>query len=109
MSTLVQFEPLVDSTIKAFLQQMDERYVDKQGPEGVCDFGAWLQFFAFDVIGELTFSKRLGFVDEGRDVDGIIGDLEWLLDYVSVVSTTQGSLCSSLSCSKPANNQFFFF
>ncbi|KAL2799010.1 cytochrome P450 [Aspergillus keveii] len=85
MSTLVQFEPLVDSTIKAFLQQMDERYADKQGPEGVCDFGAWLQFFAFDVIDELTFSKRLGFVDEGRDVDGIIGDLEWLLDYVSVV------------------------
>ncbi|KAL4869896.1 hypothetical protein BDV12DRAFT_195898 [Aspergillus spectabilis] len=44
ISTLVQFEPLVDSTIRASLHQMDERYADKQGPEGICDFGTWLQF-----------------------------------------------------------------
>ena len=85
MSSLVQFEPLVDSTIEVFLKELGSRFGDKSGEEGVCDFGTWLQYYAFDVIGELSFSKRLGFVEEGRDVDGIIGNLESLLNYVSVV------------------------
>lgn len=86
MTSLLQLEPLVDSTITAFLQALDERFANKQGPEGVCDLGTWLQFFAFDVIGELTFSKRLGFVDRGVDVEGIIGSLEASLNYAAVVS-----------------------
>jgi hypothetical protein len=36
---------------------------------------------AFDVIGELTFSKPLGFLEKGNDVDGIIVALEHMLDY----------------------------
>ena len=88
MSTLVQFEPLVDSTSQEFLKQLSERYADRSDSSGVCDFGEWLQFYAFDVIGELTYSKRLGFVDRGVDVDGIIGSLEWFLGYVAVVSQT---------------------
>ncbi|KAH0847503.1 Pisatin demethylase [Fonsecaea pedrosoi] len=85
MSTLVQFEPLVDSTTLAFLEQLEERFADKTGPQGICDFSKWLQFYAFDVIGELTYSKRLGFVDRGVDIDGIIGNLEWLLNYAAIV------------------------
>lgn len=83
MSTLVQFEPLVDSTTTEFLKQLSERYADK--PNKICDFGQWLQFYAFDVIGELTFSKRLGFVDRGVDVDNIIGNLEKALNYFATV------------------------
>ncbi|KPM42947.1 hypothetical protein AK830_g3621 [Neonectria ditissima] len=85
MSTLVNFEPLVDSTSTEFLKQLKERYADRNDDSGVCDLGKWLQFYAFDVIGELTYSKRLGFVDRGVDVDDIIGNLEWLLNYVAVV------------------------
>lgn len=88
MSTIVQYEPLVDSTTTAFLTQLTERYADREDSSGICDFGTWLQFYAFDVIGELTYSKRLGFVDRGEDVDSIISNLEWLLNYVSVVSPT---------------------
>jgi hypothetical protein len=36
---------------------------------------------AFDVIGELTFSKPLGFLEKGADVEGIIEALEHMLDY----------------------------
>lgn len=42
---------------------------------------------AFDVIGELTYSKPLGFLEQGRDVDGIIASLEKILDYAGKVST----------------------
>ncbi|RMJ17486.1 hypothetical protein BHE90_002916 [Fusarium euwallaceae] len=83
MSTLVAFEPFVDSTSTEFLKQLKSRFADRAGDEGICDFGAWLQYYAFDVIGELTFSKRLGFVETGRDVDNIIRDLEGFLNYVS--------------------------
>lgn len=86
MSTLVNFEPLVDSTTTEFLKQLSHRYSDRKGASGICDFGAWLQYYAFDVIGELTYSTRLGFLDRGTDVDRIISNLERLLDYVSVVS-----------------------
>lgn len=87
MSTLVNFEPFVDSTSTVFLKQLKQRFADRTDASGICDFGTWLQFYAFDVIGELTYSQRLGFVDRGVDVDHIIGNLEWLLDYVSVVSS----------------------
>ena len=86
MSTLVQFEPLVDSTIQAFITQLQTRTLNQPADHGILDFGTWLQFYAFDVIGELTFSKRLGFVDEGKDIEGIIEALERLLNYFSVVS-----------------------
>jgi hypothetical protein len=86
MSTLVQFEPLVDSTSTAFLKQLSDRYADRSDNSGICNFGEWLQFYAFDVIGELTYSKSLGFVDRGVDVDDIIGSLERFLGYAAVVS-----------------------
>lgn len=40
---------------------------------------------AFDVIGELTFSKPLGFLEKGNDIDGIIVALEHMLDYAGKV------------------------
>jgi hypothetical protein len=83
MSTLVQFEPLVDSTTMAFFDQIDSRFVDS---DVVCDFGTWLQYYAFDVIGEMTYSKRLGFIDRGEDVGNIIKQLGKFLDYAAVVS-----------------------
>ena len=85
MSNLIQFEPLVYSTITAFTTQLENGAVDKPGDEGVLDHGTCPQFYAFDVIGELTFSQRLGFVDQGKDIDGIMAALEKLLDYVAVV------------------------
>lgn len=86
MSSLVQFEPLVDSTTLEFLSQLKRRYANKSGHSGIVDFGKWLQFYAFDVICELTYSKRLGFLDLGEDIENIISNLEWMLNYAAVVS-----------------------
>lgn len=86
MTSLVQFEPLVDSTTIEFLKQLKQRYADRSGGTGIVDIGTWLQYYAFDVICELTYSKRMGFVERGQDVERIISSLEWLLDYAAVVS-----------------------
>ncbi|KAB5543017.1 cytochrome P450-like protein [Coniochaeta sp. 2T2.1] len=82
MSALVQYEPFVDNTTKIFLKQTENIYVDN--PEG-CDFTRWLQFYAFDVIGEITYSKRHGFIERNEDVEGIVDYLRWLFDYVAPI------------------------
>jgi cytochrome P450 len=82
LSTLVEYEPLVDSTIQVFLDNLRDRF-GKTGK--VCDFGRCLQFFAFDVIGELTFNKRLGFLEGDEDVDGIIDAIGRNFRYFSVL------------------------
>lgn len=86
LSTLVQYEPFVNSTINVFLEQVEKRFADKEGPEGVVNLPLWLQYYAFDVIGELTYSARYGFLERGEDVDGIIEYLNKYMKYLSVVS-----------------------
>lgn len=44
---------------------------------------------AFDVIGEMTFGRQLGFLQEGRDVDNIMSSIERMLDYAGTVSKLQ--------------------
>jgi hypothetical protein len=41
------------------------------------------QFPAFDVVGELTFEQKLGFLDKGGDVDGMMEAIEGMLVYAS--------------------------
>jgi len=82
MSALVQYEPFVDNTTKLFLKQTERLYIDDPG---ACDFTRWLQFYAFDVIGEITYSKRHGFIEKNEDVDGIVAYLTKLFLYVAPV------------------------
>lgn len=55
-----------------------------QGGNGV-DLASWTQFFAFDVVGELAFGQNFGYLDAGKDHDGL---LYWV--YM-VLSTTAAS------------------
>ncbi|KAI1304020.1 cytochrome P450 [Xylaria venustula] len=82
MSALVQYEPFVNNTLKLFFEQTERLYVNN--PEG-CDFVRWLQFYAFDVIGEVTYSKRHGFLERNEDVDGIVSYLGNLFLYVAPI------------------------
>ena len=82
MSSLVGYEPLVDSTTDTFIEQTQQRYCDTGKS---CNFSRWLQFFAFDVIGDLTWSKRLGFVERDQDVDGIVKFIGGFLDYAGTI------------------------
>ncbi|KAF1987245.1 putative P450 monooxygenase [Aulographum hederae CBS 113979] len=82
LTTLVEYAPLVDSTIAVFVSRLDELFANTGN---VCDLALWLQLFAFDLIGELTFSKRLGFLASGGDVEGIIASIGKNFDRTSVL------------------------
>ncbi|KAF2258967.1 putative benzoate 4-monooxygenase cytochrome P450 [Lojkania enalia] len=82
MTNMTSFEDLVDRTIGVFLNQLDARFVNTGA---ICDWGTWLQYFAFDVVGEMTFSKRLGFLEQGKDVENIMSDIWHWFEYVAVI------------------------
>ncbi|KAI4723477.1 cytochrome P450 family protein [Aureobasidium sp. EXF-10727] len=76
METLRDLEPYVDSTIYHFITRMREKMSSQ------IDLGHWFQLFAFDVIGEITFSKRFGFMDTEHD-DGSLKSVESTLASAS--------------------------
>ncbi|KAL4871072.1 cytochrome P450 [Aspergillus spectabilis] len=41
-------------------------------------------YYAFDVVGEFTFAKKLGFLQEDREVDGIMSVIQGILAYASL-------------------------
>ncbi|KAI9713247.1 MAG: hypothetical protein M1820_001234 [Bogoriella megaspora] len=61
MESLKDLEPYVDDAVRVFLSNME-----KSKGQSI-DMGNWVQLFAFDVIGEVTFSKPFGFMENGRD------------------------------------------
>lgn len=69
LTTLLGYEKLMDVTTSAFFRQLEERFV-ATGAE--CDLANWLQFYAFDVIGEMTFGTRFGFCEQGQDVGDML-------------------------------------
>lgn len=72
----------MDSCTSVFLQRTRELFANTGRP---CSFSRWIQFFAFDVIGEITWSKRLGFVEQNKDISGIIASVDAFQDYGTVI------------------------
>jgi cytochrome P450 len=82
MTTLNDLEPYVQDVIQLFLKRIDE--VTDNGVKPF-DIGAWVQYFAFDALGEVNFSEQLGFLETGTDVGNSIATIDGLLRYLSVV------------------------
>jgi cytochrome P450 len=80
MTSLLELEPGVDSCTEIFLSQL-RRFADSKR---VVNLGTWLQYYAFDVVGEFSFAKKLGFLQEGKDVDGMMEAIEGMLVYASL-------------------------
>lgn len=74
LSNILTLEPHVDKTLQVLVGQWDSRFLDSQVTFDLAD---WLAYFAFDVMGTLTFSKRYGFLEEGRDVGGMLNTI-WM-------------------------------
>ncbi|EUC30064.1 hypothetical protein COCCADRAFT_104842 [Bipolaris zeicola 26-R-13] len=81
MSSLVTYEPYVDECADLFSQRLGEL----ASAGAYADMGHWLQCYAFDVIGLITYSKRLGFLDGGEDIGGVMAALEDHLQYATFI------------------------
>ena len=79
MSSIKSLEPVTDECTDIFIQGMK----DLEGT--AVDLGVWLQWYAFDVIGAITFQRRFGFMEKRTDIQGMIGALETGLQYGSII------------------------
>lgn len=78
MSTMRELEPMNDACSEIFLEKLEGMV------ETNVDLGKWLHWYAFDVISSITFSNRLGFMEQETDVGGIIHAIEGRLVYCSI-------------------------
>ncbi|KAK3314443.1 cytochrome P450, partial [Apodospora peruviana] len=79
LSTLLEYQPVADKTIDLLFAALDrESSVD--GKE--VDVAKWLFFYAFDLVGNLSFGKPIGFLESGEDVFGLVRKQHLFADYV---------------------------
>lgn len=81
LSSLVSYEKYVDDCAAIF----DDRLREMVKSGEFVDMGHWFLCYAFDVIGNITYSKRYGFLDEGRDVNGVMKALDASMPYSTLV------------------------
>lgn len=84
LSRTISLERTVDGVLGCLAHQLDTRFSPNRE---VLELGDWLQFFAFDVMGTMTFSRRYGFLDEGQDVQGRIATI---FNYMKAAAPVNG-------------------
>ncbi|KAB8230873.1 cytochrome P450 [Aspergillus alliaceus] len=80
LGSILEMESAIDSCTEIFQSQI-QRLAQTKTP---IDFGMWLQYYAFDVVGEITFAQKLGFLEQGQDVDNMIEAIRGMLTYASI-------------------------
>ncbi|KAJ9603325.1 hypothetical protein H2200_012103 [Cladophialophora chaetospira] len=71
LTNILKYEPWVTDSVRVFLQEMSNRYAGKAGKEGIVDLHRWFAFFTADVISNLTYGQRTGFMESGTDISNI--------------------------------------
>lgn len=77
MASMQNLSGYIEDTQYLLASKLDQKC---KLPEQVCDLGDWLHFFAFDVLGEVAFSRKFGFLESGCDLEGAIktiDDVQW--------------------------------
>ena len=84
-SSVIKSEAFIDKMIELLEQRLDE-LSEKEEP---VEIGLWLQFLAWDILGEVMFSTRFGFLDQGRDIGNSIKNNFGLAVYVTLMAYAQ--------------------
>ncbi|KAK7993614.1 hypothetical protein PG989_006995 [Apiospora arundinis] len=75
-TAVLGLEPKIDDCVKTFTQRVKELTSD--GPISL-DMSSWVHYFSFDCLGELNSSEKLGFLESGCDIKGMIAGSDRIL------------------------------
>lgn len=81
LATFQAMTPFIDQTIKLLCEKINASANSKQPFR----LGDYLHYFAFDVLGEVAFSKAFGFVEQGKDVGNVIKFIDDVQVYDGIV------------------------
>lgn len=72
-SNIKKIEPSIDAIISKWTTQLETRFTTTQpGHRIEFDFAPWAVYMAYDAISEIGFGSPFGFIDQGKDVAGLI-------------------------------------
>ncbi|KAI0127595.1 cytochrome P450 [Xylariales sp. AK1849] len=77
---VIRSEPEINEILRKLFSWFDDA-ADTHKP---MELGAFFSFAAYDITGEVTFSKTFGFVDKGEDIAGAIALNEGMELYFTV-------------------------
>ncbi|KAF2837252.1 cytochrome P450 [Patellaria atrata CBS 101060] len=80
-SNVIKSEPYVDEAIRTLEDQLGKLSQDNKE----VDFSQWFNWYGFDILGEVTFSKSFGFLKEGRDVGDSVANTAILAVYICII------------------------
>ncbi|ETI25325.1 hypothetical protein G647_02097 [Cladophialophora carrionii CBS 160.54] len=72
----------IESMIKLLMEHLEKYATDNKR---VCNLGNLLHYFAFDVLGEVAFSRQFGFLEQEIDVEGSIKNIDDVQWYDGIV------------------------
>lgn len=81
MSSLLSYEKYVDDCADLF----NKRLADFERAGQPVNMVHWFQCYAFDVMGNLTYSERFGFLDHGEDIEGTLAALDTAGAYSTLI------------------------
>ncbi|KAM0269063.1 hypothetical protein ACHAQH_009828 [Verticillium albo-atrum] len=78
-------EKHVDNAISQFWEQLEARFIDGTNAGKACKLEQWFLYYAWDVVGDITFSQPFGYMKHGYDFDGTLADSEMAMNYLAIV------------------------
>ncbi|CAG1960374.1 unnamed protein product [Fusarium graminearum] len=79
-------EPHMNKVINQLCDELEKRFTGHNAGQ-VCSLGQWILFYAWDVVGAITFSQPIGYLKKGCDFDGTLKNADKAMDYFTVVGT----------------------
>ena len=85
MSNILRNETVIDDLITHMEERLDQ--IAEAGKP--VELKLWLSFLTWDILGEVTFSKRFGFLEQGRDIRNTVANTFALALYLTCVAYAQ--------------------
>ncbi|KAL3433256.1 cytochrome P450 [Aspergillus tetrazonus] len=85
LSNVIKSERYMNEMISLMLDKFDQ-FSDKQQS---VEFDHWFNYLAFDIVGEVVFSQRFGFIKGGKDMGDSIANSRTLNAYITAAGYLQ--------------------
>ncbi|ROT39072.1 cytochrome P450 [Sodiomyces alkalinus F11] len=84
-ASIADLEPHMNTMIEMLCSQLETRCLGGAEAPNEFDLSDWILYYAWDVIGAVTFSEPIGYLAKGCDFDGTLRNAKKAMDYFVVV------------------------
>jgi hypothetical protein len=85
INTILEKEPSADKMVVALCEQLENRFMNGKNTGKTAPLADWIEYCAWDLDWELTFSQDMGFLKSGTDVKSMIHTGEMIMRYLGCV------------------------